>query len=149
MSVSEGRSNSKLRQRSTTRAQTQTLTEQTKARFAELAALNKHKRNPDLPSVSLPPPERRSVAEVMSERFELLDIEGDISGKLRLIYGSGPADPASFVLTLTPQYVARASGKTPPVSFHEIERYADENAGDLREMAFREKATGRLNLTLE
>jgi hypothetical protein len=25
----------------------------------------------------------------MSERFELLDIEGDISGKLRLIYGSG------------------------------------------------------------
>jgi hypothetical protein len=85
----------------------------------------------------------------MSERFELLDIEGDISGKLRLIYGSGPADPAPFVLTLTPQYVARASGKTPPVSFHEIERYADENAGDLREMAFREKATGRLNLTLE
>lgn len=85
----------------------------------------------------------------MSERFELLDIEGDISGKLRLIYGSEPADPAPFVLTLTPQDVARASGKTPPVSFHEIERYADENAGDLREMAFREKATGHLNLTLE
>jgi hypothetical protein len=40
----------------------------------------------------------------MSERFELLDIAGDISGKLSLIYGSGP-------------------------SFHEIERYADENAG--------------------
>ena len=59
----------------------------------------------------------------MSERFELLDIEGDISGKLRLIYGSGPADPASFVLTLTPQYVARAIGKTPPVTFHETERF--------------------------
>jgi hypothetical protein len=29
----------------------------------------------------------------MSERFALLDIEGDISGKLRLIYGSEPADP--------------------------------------------------------
>jgi hypothetical protein len=85
----------------------------------------------------------------MSERFELLDIEGDISGKLRLIYGSEPADPTPFVLTLTPQDVPRASGKTPPVSFHEIERYADENAGDLREMAFREKATGRLYLTLE
>ena len=52
----------------------------------------------------------------MSERFELLDTAGDISGKLRLIYGSGPADPAPFVLTLTPQYVARASGKTPRVS---------------------------------
>ena len=47
--------------------------------------------------------------------FELLDTAGDISGKLRLIYGSGPTDPAPFVLTLTPQYVARALGKTPPV----------------------------------
>ena len=85
----------------------------------------------------------------MSERFELIGDERDISGHLRLAYGSGPDDPMPFVLTLTPQYVARASGKTPPVSFHEIERYADENAGDLREMAFREKGTGRLNLTLE
>ena len=51
-------------------------------------------------------------------QFELLDTAGDISGKLRLIYG--PTDPAPFVLTLTPQYVARALGKTPPVSFHEI-----------------------------
>jgi hypothetical protein len=42
----------------------------------------------------------------MSDKFELLDTAGDISGKLRLIYGSGPADPAPFVLTLTPQYVA-------------------------------------------
>jgi hypothetical protein len=47
----------------------------------------------------------------MFERFELLDAAGDVSGKLRLIYGSGPADPAPFVLTLTPQYVARALGR--------------------------------------
>ncbi len=85
----------------------------------------------------------------MSERFELLNIVGDISGKLRLIYGSRPADPAPFVLTLTPQYVARVGGKTPPVSFHEIERYADDNAGDLREMALLEKGTGRFNLILD
>jgi hypothetical protein len=85
----------------------------------------------------------------MSESFELLDTGGDISGNLRLIYGSGPADPAPFVLTLTPQYVARVSGKTPPVSLHEIERYADHNAGDLREMALLEKGTGRLTLVLE
>src|SRR5690242_12588949 len=57
----------------------------------------------------------------MSERFELLDTAGDISGKLRLIYGTGPADPAPFILTLTPEYVARASGKAPPVSLHKIE----------------------------
>jgi hypothetical protein len=85
----------------------------------------------------------------MSERFELLDVAGDISGTLRLIYGTGPADPAPFVLMLTPQYVARASGKAPPASLQEIEKYADDNAGDLREMAFREKETGRLDLTLE
>ena len=84
----------------------------------------------------------------MSE-FELLDTAGDISGKLRLIYGSGPTDPAPFVLTLTPEYVARALETTPPVSFHEIEKYADDNAGDLREMAFQEKGTGRFSLTLE
>ena len=93
MSVSEGRSNSKLRQRSTTRAQTQTLTEQTKARFAELAALNKHKRNPDLPSVSLPPPERRSDAEVMSlsERFETnRDQFEDILRQIEKLIGSFP-----------------------------------------------------------
>ena len=70
----------------------------------------------------------------MSE-FELLDTAGDISGKLRLIYGSGPTDPAPFVLTLTPQYVARASGKTPPVLFHEIDR-----AGHL--VAFRRQHFG-------
>ena len=58
-------------------------------------------------------------------------------------------ETAPFVLTLTPEYVARASGKTPPISFDEIERYADENAGDLREIAFWEKGTGRLDLTLE
>jgi hypothetical protein len=81
--------------------------------------------------------------------FELLDTAGDISGKLRLIYGSGPTDPAPFVLTLTPQYVGRALGTTPPVSFHEIEKYADDKAGDLREMAFQEKGTGRFSLTLE
>ena len=33
--------------------------------------------------------------------FELLDTAGDISGKLRLIYGYGPTDPAPFVLMLT------------------------------------------------
>ena len=85
----------------------------------------------------------------MSESFELLDIAGDISGKLRLIYGTGPTDPAPFVLTLTAQYVARVLGKTPRVSFHEIEKYADDNSGDLREMALLEKGTGRLNLILE
>jgi hypothetical protein len=85
----------------------------------------------------------------MAERFELIGKQSDISGHLRLIYGSGTDDPLPFVITLTGQYVARALGKTAPVSFNEIERYADDNAGDLRAMALLEKGTGRLNLILE
>jgi hypothetical protein len=85
----------------------------------------------------------------MSERFELIGKQSVISGHLRLTYGSGTDDPLPFVITLTPQYVARAIRKTAPVSFNEIERYADENAGDLRAMALLEKGTGRLNLILE
>ena len=46
----------------------------------------------------------------MSERFELIGQQGDISGNLRLRYGSVARDPKTFVLTLTPQYVARALG---------------------------------------
>jgi hypothetical protein len=67
----------------------------------------------------------------------------------RLAYGCGPDDPMPFIVTLTPQYVARALGKTPPVTFHEIEKYAYDNAGDLRAMALLEKGSGRLNLILE
>jgi hypothetical protein len=85
----------------------------------------------------------------MSESFELIGDERDISGHLRLAYGSRPDDPMPFVLTLTPQYVARVLGKTLPVTFHEIERYAYDNAGDLRAMALLEKGSGRLNLILE
>ena len=85
----------------------------------------------------------------MSERFELIGEEGDISGHLRLTYGSGTNDPLSFVITLTRQYVTRALGKMVPISFNEIEKYAYDNAGDLRAMALLEKGSGRVNLILE
>jgi hypothetical protein len=85
----------------------------------------------------------------MTERFELIDKQDDISGHLRLRYGSGPDDPMLFVITVTPQYVARALGKTPPVSFQEIEKYAYDNAGDLRAKAVFEKGRGITTLTLE
>jgi len=85
----------------------------------------------------------------MSERFELIGGQGDISGHLHLAFGSGTDDPVPFVITLTPQYVARATGKTPPVTFQEIKKYAYDHAGDLRAMASQEKDTGRLSLVLE
>jgi hypothetical protein len=85
----------------------------------------------------------------MSERFELIGEQGDISGHLRLAYGAGPDDPMLFVLTLTPGYVARVMEKMAPVTHEEITRYAYDNAGDLRAMALREKDSGRLSLVLE
>ena len=87
--------------------------------------------------------------EAMSQPFRLIAAKGMQNGIFRLWYGAADNDQSPFVLTLTPQYVARALGKTPPVSLHEIEKYADDNAGDLREMALLEKGTGRLNLILE
>jgi hypothetical protein len=85
----------------------------------------------------------------MSERFELIGEEGDISGHLRLTYGSGTNDSMPFVITLTRQYVARALGRAAPISFNAIEKYAYDNAGDLKAMALLEKGSGRLNLILE
>jgi hypothetical protein len=67
----------------------------------------------------------------MSEQFKLIRETGDISG-FRLRYGSRPNDLVPFVLTLTPQYVAQALGKTPPVTYLEITKYLHDNAGEAR-----------------
>jgi hypothetical protein len=85
----------------------------------------------------------------MSERFELIGQQSDISGHLRLTYGSGTDDPLLFVITLTRQYVVRALGKTAPISFKELEKYAYDNAGDLKAMALLEKGGERLTLILD
>ena len=88
------------------------------------------------------------MSQPMSEQFKLIRETGDISG-FRLGYGSRPNDPVPFVLTLTPQYVAQALGKTPPVTYLEITKYLHDNAGDLRAKAAFEKGRGRTTLTLE
>jgi hypothetical protein len=63
------------------------------------------------------------------QNFELIGAPvGDLGGLLRLRYGTGPQDPMPFVLTLTQQYVARETGKTPPVSFPEMTKFAEQNA---------------------
>jgi hypothetical protein len=88
------------------------------------------------------------MSQPMSEQFNLIRESGDISGfspSIRL-----PSQrPYPFVLTLTPQYVARALGKTPPVTYLEITKYAHDNAGDLQAKAVFEKRRGRTTLTLE
>jgi hypothetical protein len=89
-----------------------------------------------------------AMSQPMSEQFNLIRESGDISG-FRLQYGSRPNDPMPFVLTLTPQYVARALGKSRPVTYLEIAKYVHDNAGDLRAKAAFEKGRGGVTLTLE
>jgi hypothetical protein len=81
--------------------------------------------------------------------FELISTAGDLGGIFRLRYGAGPDDPQPFVLTLTPQYVAREIGKAPPPTFHEIQKYAEQNADKLKAKASFEKGRGFTTLTLD
>lgn len=87
----------------------------------------------------------------MSERepdFKLIGTpQGDLGGNLLLRYGSGRDDPIPFILTLTPQYVAREIGKTP--TFPEIQKYAEQNADELKAIATFEKGRRYTTHTLE
>jgi hypothetical protein len=72
--------------------------------------------------------------------------EPEPSGLFRLSFGTEPNDPMPFILTLTPQYVARAIGKTAPT---DIRDYAEQNADKLKAIATSEKARGFSTHTLE
>ena len=54
-----------------------------------------------------------------------------------------------FVLTLTPQYVAREIGKTLPIKIGDITKYAQEHGDALRAIAMFEKDRGFTTHTLE
>jgi hypothetical protein len=84
----------------------------------------------------------------MLEIFELIGQESDLSGNLRLRYGSGAHNSQIFVLTLTPQYVARSLKDGLPVTVVELGKYAHDNAGDLRAKAVFGKEFGLTTLTL-
>jgi len=68
-------------------------------------------------------------------KFELIDSDGLFSGLRHLRYGTGRDDPIPFILTLTPQYVAREIRKTLPVSYIKVQRYAQRNADKLKAIA--------------
>jgi hypothetical protein len=74
--------------------------------------------------------------------FYLIDKRGGPNGVLQLRYGSTPDDPLPFILTLTPQYVAHAVGKTLPIMIQDMQRYADQNADHLKATALHAKARG-------
>ena len=83
------------------------------------------------------------------QRFELVGQQSDLSGNLRLRYGSNPQDTQSFVLTLTPHYVARDLKNGQPITIIEIEQYAHDNAGELRAKAVFGKEFGLVTLVLD
>ena len=82
-------------------------------------------------------------------KFELITTDGLFSGLRHLRYGTGHDDRMPFILTLTPQYVAREMRKTPPVSFIKIRRYAERNADKLKGIAKLHKARGLNTHTLD
>ena len=52
--------------------------------------------------------------------FKFIDSREGPNGHLQLRYGSGPDDPLPFILTLTPQYVAHATGKTLAITLQDV-----------------------------
>ena len=82
-------------------------------------------------------------------KFELIGSDGLFSGLRHLRYGTGHDDPVPFILTLTPQYVAREIQKTLPVSYLKVQRYAERNADKLKAIAKLERERGLNTHTLE
>ena len=85
------------------------------------------------------------MSDVKAE-LQLIGIRMEPSGFFHLSYGTEPSDTMPFILTLTPEYVGRAIGKT---NFTDIQEYAEQNADKLKDIATFEKARGLTTHTLE
>ena len=85
------------------------------------------------------------MSDVKAE-LQLIGIWMEPSGFFHLNYGTEPSDTMPFILTLTPEYVGRAIGKT---NFTDIQEYAEQNADKLKDIATFEKAQGLTTHTLE
>jgi hypothetical protein len=81
--------------------------------------------------------------ETDSPAFRFIAAKGELSGILRVWFGSGEDDRSPFVLTLMPQYLARALNKAIPVTLEEAIDYVCENKDWLKVIAQRAKERGR------
>jgi hypothetical protein len=77
----------------------------------------------------------RLRSNAMSTVVELINSEADPSGTLRLKYGTKADDPAPFVLTLTPSYVANEMQQILPIPPQDVVDYARRNKERLRTIA--------------
>jgi hypothetical protein len=82
-------------------------------------------------------------------KFELIGSDGLFNGLRHLQYGTGHDDTMPFILTLTPQWVAREIHKSLPVSYLKVQRYAERNADKLKAIAQFEMERGSNRHTLE
>jgi hypothetical protein len=66
--------------------------------------------------------------------LRIIAAKGQSNRPFRIWYGQADNDEAAFVLTLTPQHVAKALHKVPPISLEEMEEYIGQHEGYLREI---------------
>ena len=87
----------------------------------------------------------------MSETpFELIKKEHVPGGLVRMSYGSSKDDPLPFILTLTPEWVARKTDKhIATIVQGDMDDYVVKNGRDLRLTAVAVKATGLTTAVLE
>lgn len=81
--------------------------------------------------------------------FKLIGSTEEPNGMLRLTYGVAQDDPQPFILILTPQHVAHATGKTPPIMLHDIQEYVKRNADRLKVVAQNARHRGLTAQVLE
>ena len=81
--------------------------------------------------------------------FKLIGSTEEPNGMLRLIYGVAHDDPQPFILTLTPQHVVHATGKTPPIMLQDIQEYVKRNADRLKAIAKNARERGLTAQVLE
>ena len=76
------------------------------------------------------------------DKFVWINTKGTPAGML-MSFGGGHGDPNAFILTVTPEYVARKIQKTLPLNlFLEVQNYCDDHKAELRQAALGFKQAG-------
>ena len=74
--------------------------------------------------------------------FVLIDVVARISS-VEVLYGEKADDPAPFILIVSPQYVARKTYKSLPLSINNVQDYAIKHADySLRDIAISRRDAG-------
>ena len=84
------------------------------------------------------------------EPFEFIEKRHVAGGVVQLRYGSSKDDPLPFILTLTPEHVARESGKpVATIGADDMDAYFSKKSRDLMLRALTEKGRGFTTAVLD